>query len=184
VPPNCRFEIDDIEDEWIFSQKFDFIHARAMISCFPDHKKVIKACLDGMAPGGWCEWQDICFPFEHVGPVPEDCSLIKWITLIAEAARTVGRDWEATHSYKKYFDEVGFENVVERQFYWPLGYWAKGDYFKTLGGYAVEDVKRGMEPISMKLLPLLGWSREEILVMVAKARQDMEDPNVHVYVPM
>jgi len=30
LPPNCSFIIDDAEDPWTFSQKFDFIHGRAL----------------------------------------------------------------------------------------------------------------------------------------------------------
>jgi hypothetical protein len=28
IPPNCQFEVDDAEDPWMFSQKFDYIHGR------------------------------------------------------------------------------------------------------------------------------------------------------------
>lgn len=30
VPPNVRFEIDDIDEEWTYSEPFDFIHSRFM----------------------------------------------------------------------------------------------------------------------------------------------------------
>jgi hypothetical protein len=32
VPPNCRFEIDDIEDEWMFSTKFDYVRIHQLIT--------------------------------------------------------------------------------------------------------------------------------------------------------
>ncbi len=28
VPANCSFEVEDCEDEWTYSQKFDLIHGR------------------------------------------------------------------------------------------------------------------------------------------------------------
>lgn len=42
VPPNLRFEIDDAEDEWIFSERFDYIHGRALLSCFKEPSFVSK----------------------------------------------------------------------------------------------------------------------------------------------
>lgn len=37
VPPNCRFEVDDITQEWTYPDNhFDFIHVRAMIGSIPD----------------------------------------------------------------------------------------------------------------------------------------------------
>lgn len=181
VPPNCRFEIDDADDEWTFGTRFDFIHARAMCSCFSDHKNVIQSCYDALQPGGWCEWQDMSFPFRHMGPVPEDTTVVHWTELICEAAVKINRPWSNVERYKQYFEEVGFENIVERRFYWPVGPWAKGDYYKSLAAYFLEDIKKGMEPISMKLLPILGWSKEEIQVLLAKVRQDLAKPNIHAY---
>lgn len=28
VPPNVQFEVDDIEEDWLYKSPFDFIHAR------------------------------------------------------------------------------------------------------------------------------------------------------------
>lgn len=36
VPPNLKFVIDDCEDEWLFKQKFDLIHARMMCGSLQD----------------------------------------------------------------------------------------------------------------------------------------------------
>lgn len=36
VPPNLQFEVDDLEKEWNFSQKFDYIHSQLMIGAFQD----------------------------------------------------------------------------------------------------------------------------------------------------
>jgi len=47
VPPNCKFEIDNINKDWTYPKEtFDFIHIRAMTGCVPDwvafHKKVLE----------------------------------------------------------------------------------------------------------------------------------------------
>jgi hypothetical protein len=39
VPPNVTFEVDDIEEPWIFSRKFDFIHSRMMTASIEDWPK-------------------------------------------------------------------------------------------------------------------------------------------------
>ena len=31
LPPNCRFEIDDVDDDWVHSHKFDYIHGRYLL---------------------------------------------------------------------------------------------------------------------------------------------------------
>ena len=42
VPPNCCFEIDDVEDEWVYGQEFDYIHGRLLTLCFNDGAAVFK----------------------------------------------------------------------------------------------------------------------------------------------
>jgi hypothetical protein len=36
VPPNCTFEIDDLEKDWTWKKPFDFIFSRMMTGSFSD----------------------------------------------------------------------------------------------------------------------------------------------------
>lgn len=62
VPPNCRFEVDDAEDDWTFTELFDYIHARAVVTCFKDNRTMLQKIYDNLAPGGYFELQDPCLP--------------------------------------------------------------------------------------------------------------------------
>lgn len=68
VPPNCSFIIEDAEDEWGFSERFDFIMGRALVTCFKDPKTVFKHAFDALAPGGILELRDPIFPFQFFDP--------------------------------------------------------------------------------------------------------------------
>lgn len=46
VPPNASFYVDDLEDEWTFSAKFDFIFSRFMTGSIRDWKKYIGQCYE------------------------------------------------------------------------------------------------------------------------------------------
>ena len=41
VPPNVRFEVDDVEAEWTYHQKFDYIHCRFMGNAIQDWRKLV-----------------------------------------------------------------------------------------------------------------------------------------------
>jgi hypothetical protein len=45
VPPNVNFVIDDIDDEWTYSQPFDYIHSRVMTSCIADWGDYLTKCF-------------------------------------------------------------------------------------------------------------------------------------------
>jgi hypothetical protein len=46
VPPNVNFYIDDLEDEWTYSSKFDFIFSRFMTGSIKDWKKYLAQCFE------------------------------------------------------------------------------------------------------------------------------------------
>ncbi|CAI0643115.1 unnamed protein product [Colletotrichum noveboracense] len=48
VPPNLKFEIDDVEEEWLYSQKFDYIHLRFLNGSIADWKKLIKNAYESV----------------------------------------------------------------------------------------------------------------------------------------
>lgn len=46
LPPNVDFEVDDIEEEWVFDEPFDYIHSRLMTSSIADWKEYLKNCYE------------------------------------------------------------------------------------------------------------------------------------------
>jgi len=46
APPNCQFEIDDIEEPWAYRYKFDFINMRMMVGCVSDWPRCFKQCYE------------------------------------------------------------------------------------------------------------------------------------------
>ena len=119
VPPNCRFEINDAEDDWDFTERFDYIHGRTLLTCFTDPKHVLSQAFDALAPGGYLEFQDPVYPFEYVGPPAVSSDLYRWVELCIEGSAKLGRPWTNVVHYKRWMEEIGFEDVVEVTFYMP-----------------------------------------------------------------
>jgi len=40
------FVIDDVEEEWLYSHKFDFIHARLMAGSLKDWQRVVNSAFE------------------------------------------------------------------------------------------------------------------------------------------
>jgi hypothetical protein len=88
------------------------------------------------------------------------------------------------HHYKRWMQEIGFVDVEQKLFSWPIGPWAKGDYYKTLGSMFVEDLMNGLDGISLKVMTLLGWNPEDIKLFVEELRKDVVNSKMHAYLPM
>jgi len=52
-----------------------------------------------------------------------------------EGSTKAGRPWINVTNYKRWMEELGFEDVVEKTFYWPTNAWAKGRYGKQVGAF-------------------------------------------------
>lgn len=42
VPPNVRFEVDDIENHWVYRSEFDYIHARYFAGAIKDWPNLLR----------------------------------------------------------------------------------------------------------------------------------------------
>lgn len=184
IPPNCRFEVDDAEDAWSYTQKFDLIHGRMLVTCFRDPKPVIQSAFDQLESGGYLEFQDIVIPMRDVDGSLEGTAIEKWMGVTLEAARGIGLTWTQSANYERYFEEVGFVEVVEEHFQWPMNTWAKGDHMKTLGSYWLENLTRALEGLSMAALTRGGgYTREQVIELCDAAKIDLRNRAIHAYCP-
>ena len=46
VPPNCRFEVDDVEKDWTWDKPFDYIFCRMMIGSFAEWTAITKTAFE------------------------------------------------------------------------------------------------------------------------------------------
>lgn len=46
VPPNVRFEIDDLEDVWTWSAPFEYVHSRYMTGAIKDWERYVRQCYE------------------------------------------------------------------------------------------------------------------------------------------
>ena len=64
---------------------------------------------------------------------PEKSAMKKWSSLIVEAAAKFGRFADSAKSYKAQMKAVGFQDLVESQFKWPLNRWPEDKKMKEWG---------------------------------------------------
>jgi len=184
VPPNCTFEVEDAEDDWIYSQKFDLIHGRLMVMCFKDPRHVLEQAFKCLAPGGYLEWQDADFPMRAVDDTLAGTALWEWNMAIVDGAAKAGRPWTNTKKYKGWMEEIGFVDVREELLYWPVNTWPRDPHLKKLGLWFQHDLLEGLNSTRAVLTRGLGWSNEEVEAFLIDVRKDIKDRNEHAYAIM
>ncbi|TIC90087.1 putative methyltransferase tdiE [Colletotrichum higginsianum] len=183
VPPNCRFEIDDVEKEWTWQEPFDFIFARHMNACFASWEKFLKQAYDNLEPGGYIELQDNAFPILcGDGTLKPDDAMARWSTLMMEGTELIGRPITVPADFRRLLGEAGFEDVVEHRRVWPTSPWPKDEALRRLGFWTQACSLDGVEPGALALFTrVLGWTREEVLVFIAGVRNDFRNKDIHAY---
>lgn len=182
VPPNCRFEIDDAEDEWLYSETFDYIHLRMMFHCFKDHADVMRSAFNHLRPGGYMEWQDWMGVLQSSDDSIRGTPIERWSQLYVEAGTRLGRDMLAPRKYKDWMIDAGFVDVVETRLAVPGNPWAKGKENKRMGFLQMTNFLDGLHAATMTLFTKgLGWTPDQVEVFLIEMRKAIKDPKHHFY---
>ncbi|KAJ2905791.1 uncharacterized protein MKZ38_004468 [Zalerion maritima] len=186
VPPNCTFEIDDVEKEWTWNQPFDYIFARQMAGSFVDYPGFIKNSFKALEPGGYLEMQDISFPLKcDDGTMSKESYVYRWTQGFVDACNVLGRPIDSAPKYKKMFEEAGFVDIVVENFVWPINRWPKDPKLKEIGHWTLANVSSGTEGLTMASFTRgLGWTKDEVMTFCVNLRRELKDPRIHAYWPM
>ncbi|TDZ13500.1 putative methyltransferase tdiE [Colletotrichum spinosum] len=181
VPANVKFEVDDVESPWIGGKKYDFIFVRHMVASISNWPKLVENVYNNLNPGGWAEFQDLDgVYYSDDGSYTEDHETWKWNKQCIEACDILGRTSRPGPQLKGWIMDAGFENVTHQKFKFPMGPWAKDPVHKTVGGFNLMQLLRGLEGFSLKLFcDVLGRTKEETLVMMAKVRRELQSGAFH-----
>ncbi|KAH6884116.1 S-adenosyl-L-methionine-dependent methyltransferase [Thelonectria olida] len=181
IPPNVKFEVDDVESEWMHNAPFDFIFCRYMTCCILDWPKLTKQVYDNLAPGGWAEFQDYDLQYySDDGTLTEKHSTLKWINTLLGAARQLKREPCPGPLQKDWVKDAGFVNVKHQVFKIPIGPWAKDARLKDLGMCNLAQTLEGLEGFSLRLFcGVLNWPEEEVLVLLTKVRKELKNGDFH-----
>jgi hypothetical protein len=96
------------------------IHGRLLVSCLESPKRLFEQALAALSSGGYFEIQDTDCPALTQDSSLEGTALGQWYEKIVEGASVLGKDLEISKKYKTWMEEVGFVNVEEKLFCWPI----------------------------------------------------------------
>jgi SAM-dependent methyltransferase len=182
VPPNVRFEVDDIESEWTFPDNyFDFIYIRGLHGSINNWPALYCQCRRALKPGGYLEQAEYSPQFtSDDDSLPCGYGIEAWNKVWVECEAVLNREIQILDSIKQYLIDAGFEHVIENRYRWPIGPWPEDPKLKELGEWAKAHVESGLENWTLRLLTkVMGWNAEEVYVLCANVRRDIRDPAVH-----
>lgn len=116
VPNNCRFHVDDYEDEWTYrdEEKFDYIHGRALSGTSSDWDRFYKQALQHLKPGGVMEMQEYdAWIFSDDDSCDRAPWTMEWVNKLDAASKMYGKQINVAQHHKQWMKDAGFEDVRE-----------------------------------------------------------------------
>ncbi|KAF9870315.1 hypothetical protein CkaCkLH20_12162 [Colletotrichum karsti] len=183
IPPNVKFEIDDIEEDWTWSRPFDYIHSRFMNSSISDWRAYIQKAYNHLTPGGYFELQEVDLnPRSDDGTLRPDSALSRCIAFMGEASLKLGHSYQEVQALVPMLEEIGFVDVRLYLFKWPMNPWPKLPKYKELGQLNHENTMIAIEALTMAPFTRgLGWTKEQVEDFLVYVRRDLSNPQIHSY---
>ncbi|KAG5304453.1 methyltransferase [Histoplasma capsulatum G186AR] len=126
VPPNVKFIIDDVEDEWGYeNDPFDFIHARYLTGTLKNMPRLLEQSFACLKPGGWAEFQDWDAMVQSADDSTKDTSIEQYFLNTLPAFESAGYSTRPGRYLEKWMKDAGFVNIQVHKHIVPLGTWAK-----------------------------------------------------------
>ncbi|KAK4245214.1 S-adenosyl-L-methionine-dependent methyltransferase, partial [Corynascus novoguineensis] len=184
LPPNCRFEIDDVEDDWTYSYKFDYIHGRYLLPFIKkDWNLLFKSMYDNLNSGGWVESQETIIYFQSVDGSIDGTALKRWNTLLLQGIRKLGRSATEALRCKYYLAQAGFVNLGEKKFAVPMNPWAKGRDEKAIGAMQMMNNLEGIDGLTMTVFTrALDWDPADVEKLLIDVKKDLKNRSIHAYI--
>lgn len=174
APENVFFELDDAQDEWTYTDQFDFIHIRGLMGAFSDWSKVYMEAGKHMKRGGSLEVADI-------GPISltvdrPDSQLDLFNKMVQSAAEKAGTPVDLEHHRRSAFESSGLSVIKTKTFTVPLGTWSPDPRKRVAGKMALISALEGLEATSLRLFTKhLDWSEDEVRSLCEKVKEEILD---------
>ncbi|KAH8645412.1 S-adenosyl-L-methionine-dependent methyltransferase [Xylariales sp. PMI_506] len=187
--PNCLFERMDCEDDWMWSYKYDYIHARMITLAIRNPKRLIRQAFEYLNPGGWLEINDAVADLvseegSEADERVETSKLKQWWTFLSTGAYLNGVDTNKVLKYEQWFVEAGFTDVKVEKFKVPSTPWPKDPKAKRVGQWMHANYLSGLRGVGFKMLRLAGMSPTGIEEFIEAVRNELQYDNIRGYTPV
>ncbi|KAG8757019.1 hypothetical protein FRC14_002450 [Serendipita sp. 396] len=192
LPPNCRFEVDNINLGLThFEAQFDVVHVRLVGSGIKDFSERMKDIHNCLKPGGMMIWFDADYSlyfnrnFEYIPAYTEENREGSWMqrctSELRRAMTKIGSDINGMESIldQGLWNDPLLDPTTCRtaSLYMPIGPWASDDdpaisqLLKYAGALMRQDAMEGMKSIR-PLLVRIGWPKDTVEAWAKKQNEE------------
>ena len=119
------------------------------------------------------------------GTLPPDSAYIEMGRIYFEMSERVGVSGKEPLRWKQYLEDAGYVDVVERIFKIPTNPWPKDERLKRIGAFELAHFREGIANVFARgYTDILGGDPVYFEVLLARARREVADREMHSWVPL
>jgi len=137
--------------------------------------------------GGWVENQEFDLnPSSDDSTIPADSKMTEWEALWNQAVESVGMTGSCDpQNMAEQMKDAGFINITAREYKTPLGPWPKDKRLCESGQYNLVGISERLTELSIRVFTrVLGWSVEEMEILLAQVVAGWRKRTIHSYFPI
>ncbi|KND90828.1 hypothetical protein TOPH_04636 [Tolypocladium ophioglossoides CBS 100239] len=184
VPNNCRFHVDDYEDQWTCrdNERFDYTHGRALSGTSSDWARFYKQVMENLVPGGLVEMQEYdAWIFSDDDSCNRAPWTMEWVDKLDAASKMYGKQINVARHHKQWMIDAGFEDVQEVVRRIPIGPWAKDPVLKELGRFELIHMQMSVDSHTPALFTrVLNYSSEQAQVLMAGVKREFRNRDLRL----
>ncbi|KAK5080079.1 hypothetical protein LTR70_008957 [Exophiala xenobiotica] len=114
------------------------------------------------------------------GSYPMHGAYVQWAEAMSSAFDKIGRPWPKGPDLKTLFENAGFVDVQVKELKRPCNDWPKDKRMKEIGRFTYFNFMKGLEGFTMApFTRILGWTQEEVQVLIADVRKEFGKRSYH-----
>ncbi|KAK4952870.1 hypothetical protein LTR28_006558, partial [Elasticomyces elasticus] len=114
-------------------------------------------------------------------PLPQTHFFNIWGYTIDQLGEAWGKTFRIWSQSKDILEGLGFVDVVEKRYRWPLNPWSKDKRMKEIGFWNRQRTLEGMEGFMLRLLTNTGNAIEKAQVFLAEMRMALKDKSTQAW---
>ena len=184
VPPNCAFEICDIEGIWPWAKNsFDLIHLRDPMLFVRDWPKLVRQSFEHIKPGGWLELAcTYMVPASDDDRMPDSSEFRSGCQLLMEASKPFGTPADCALDFVQHLRRAGFVHVQEQKYKIPSCSWPEDPDQQEVGRLEEINLDAGASAFGLRVFGrAFGWSQAMTELVMAGFRRDSAKPQYRQY---
>lgn len=191
MPSNLSFVIEDFNQSWTWGEdRFDYIHLKNLAGNVADWPHLFGQAFKCLRPGGYLESHEQSLQLFRQGPIMHGTDLDDSIEAIDSWNSIFGSMEEKLHrSFTVADDETQGEAMNKAGFVGlqryckpiPIGNWAKDGTLKEIGMFQQAALLGDLEGLLNYPATGLGWSFEEIVLLLVRVRIALRRPELRLY---